>query len=144
MRKPSPLVMMDKMTWVVAAFPAAGRLSWLLVGPLMLLPLLPAVAIQVAGGEGARSPGALLAQASAAASSAIPPEVQGWFDTAKVAAGKGDVAEALRLQRRVLAWLQANRPAPNVFKARALINLGLFLSKAGQRQDALPPTLEAE
>jgi CHAT domain-containing protein/tetratricopeptide (TPR) repeat protein len=133
--------MMDKNTWVVAAFPAAGRLSWLLVGPLMLL---PAVAIQAAGGEGARSPGALLAQASVAASSAIPPEVQGWFDTAKVAAGKGDVAEALRLQRRVLAWLQANRPAPDVFKARALINLGLFLSKAGQRQDALPPTLEAE
>ena len=86
---------------------------------------------------------ALLAQAPGPADAGIPKEVQGWFDAAKAAAAKGDSAEALRLQKQVVAWVQANRPALDVFRARALINLGNFLNAVGQRQEALAPTEEA-
>jgi CHAT domain-containing protein/tetratricopeptide (TPR) repeat protein len=75
---------------------------------------------------------------------AIPAEVQGWFADAKAAAARGDAAEALRLQKQVLAWLQTNPQAPGVFRARALINLGNFLAELGQSQEALAPTVEAE
>ncbi|MFM1798245.1 MAG: hypothetical protein RLZZ117_523 [Cyanobacteriota bacterium] len=96
---------------------------------------LPAVALEP-------STGPLVAQAPGA-STAIPAEVQGWFDGAKAAAARGDAAEALLLQKQVVAWLEANPRASVVFRARALINLGVFLSGVGQRQEALAPTLEA-
>ena len=86
---------------------------------------------------------ALLAQAQSVPDPAIPPEVQGWFDGAKAAAARGDAAEALRLQKQVVAWLQAHPGAPAVFRARALINLGLYTSGVGLRQEALAPTEEA-
>jgi CHAT domain-containing protein/predicted O-linked N-acetylglucosamine transferase (SPINDLY family) len=69
--------------------------------------------------------------------------VQGWFDAAKAAAAKGDSAEALRLQKQVVEWVQANRPALDVFRARAMINLGVFSNGAGLRKEALAPTEEA-
>jgi CHAT domain-containing protein len=69
--------------------------------------------------------------------------VQGWADGAVAAYTQGDPVAALRLQRQVLAWLQANRPALDVFRARAFINLGTFLSAVGQQQEALAPTEEA-
>ncbi len=84
----------------------------------------------------------MLAQAPGPADPGIPKEVQGWFDAAKAAAAKGDSAEALRLQKQVVAWVQANRPALDVFRARVLINLGNFLSAVGQKQEALAPTEE--
>jgi CHAT domain-containing protein/tetratricopeptide (TPR) repeat protein len=43
----------------------------------------------------------------------------------------------------VVAWVQANRPPLDVFRARALKNLGTFLSGVGQKQEALAPTEEA-
>jgi hypothetical protein len=55
----------------------------------------------------------------------------------------GQAPEALRLQKQVVAWLEANPGASVVFRARALINLGVCLSGVGQRQEALAPTLEA-
>jgi CHAT domain-containing protein len=42
----------------------------------------------------------------------------------------------------VVAWVQANRPAIDVFRARALFNLGNFLSGVGQKQEALAQTQE--
>jgi hypothetical protein len=57
------------------------------LGLLVLLPVAPVMAQVQAG---------------------IPADVQGWFDAAKAAASKGDGAEALRLQKQVLAWLAAN------------------------------------
>ena len=78
------------------------------------------------------------------ATQSIPAQVQGWFDGANAAAAKGDSAEALRLQKQVLAWLQTNPQAPDAFRARALINLGNFLAEVGQSQEALAPTVEAE
>jgi tetratricopeptide (TPR) repeat protein/CHAT domain-containing protein len=121
----------------------AGRLHWLLIGPLVLQPALPAAALEAVAKGLDRSPETLLAQAPAAADPAIPAEVQGWFDAAKAADAKGDSAEALRLQKQVVAWVQANRPALDVFRARALINLGNFLSEVGQKQESLAPTEEA-
>ena len=121
----------------------AARMGWLLIGPLALQPALPAAALEAAAKGLNRTPETLLAQAPDATGAAIPKEVQGWFDAAKAAAAKGDSAEALRLQRQVVAWVQANRPALDVFRARALINLGRFLSGVGQKQEALAPTEEA-
>jgi hypothetical protein len=69
--------------------------------------------------------------------------VQGWADGAAAAYTQGDPVAALRLQRKVLAWTQANRPALDVFRARAFINLGTFLNAVGQQQQALTPTEEA-
>jgi tetratricopeptide (TPR) repeat protein len=120
----------------------AGRLHWLLIGPLLLQSALPAAALESAAKGLDRSAETLLAQAPGPASAAIPKEVQEWFDAAKAAAAKGDSAEALRLQKQVVAWVQANRPALDVFRARALINLGNFLSAVGQKQEALAPTEE--
>jgi tetratricopeptide (TPR) repeat protein len=121
----------------------AGRLLWLLIGPLLLESALPAAALEAAGKGLDRSAETLLALAPGTGVAAIPTEVQGWFDSAKAAAAKGDSAEALRLQKQVVAWVQANRPALDVFRARALINLGNFLSGVGQKQEALPPSEEA-
>jgi tetratricopeptide (TPR) repeat protein/CHAT domain-containing protein len=121
----------------------AGRLHWLLIGPLVLQSALPAAALEAVGKGLDRTPETLLAQAPSPADPGIPKEVQGWFDAAKAAAAKGDSAEALRVQKQVVAWVQTNRPALDVFRARALINLGNFLSEVGQKQEALAPTEEA-
>ena len=56
---------------------------------------------------------------------------------------EGEPAATLRLQQQVLAWTQANRPALDVFRARAFNNLGTFLNAVGQQQQALTPTEEA-
>jgi HlyD family secretion protein len=44
----------------------------------------------------------------------------------------------------VVAWLEAHPGAPVIFRARALINLGVFLGNVGQKQEALAPTLELQ
>ena len=121
----------------------AGRLHWLLIGPLLLQSALPAAALEAATKGLDHSAETLLAQAPGPADRGIPKEVQGWFDAAKAASAKGDSAEALRLQKQVVAWVQANRPALDVFRARALINLGNFFSEVGQKQEAVAPTEEA-
>jgi tetratricopeptide (TPR) repeat protein len=121
----------------------AGSLHWLLIGPLLLQSALPAPGLEAAAKGLDRTPETLLAQAPSPADPGIPAEVQGWFDAAKAADAKGDSAEALRLQKQVVAWVQANRPALDVFRARALINLGNFLSAVGQKREALAPTEEA-
>ncbi len=132
---------------------SAPGLASLLAG-LLWVPL-PGAAAVVSHGAGVlatleqgapgvrRTSAALLAQAPAATNPGIPKEVQGWFDAAKAAAAKGDSAEALRLQKQVVEWVQANRPALDVFRARAMINLGVFSNGAGLRKEALAPTEEA-
>ena len=132
---------------------SAPGLASLLAG-LLWVPL-PSAAAGVSRGAGVLatleqgSPGVrrtsvvLLAQAPAAADPAIPKGVQGWFDAAKAADAKGDSAEALRLQKQVMSWLEAHPQAPEVFRARALINLGVFSNGAGLRKEALAPTEEA-
>jgi tetratricopeptide (TPR) repeat protein len=106
---------------------------------LALLVVLPVAALERLPAPENRPDAGLLAQVK----SEIPTEVQGWFDAAKAAAAKGDSAEALRLQKQVVAWVQANRPALDVFRAKVLINLGHFLRGVGQKQEALAPTEEA-
>jgi tetratricopeptide (TPR) repeat protein len=121
----------------------AGRLLWLLTGPLLLQSALPAAALEASAKWLDRSAQTLLAQAPGPAAAAIPTEVQGWVDGAEAAYKRGDRAEALRLQKQVVEWVQANRPALDVFRARALIKLGSFLGVVGQYQEALAPTEEA-
>jgi superkiller protein 3 len=111
------------------------RFSWVLTAVMLGAATLPAVALEP-------STGPLVAQAPGV-STAIPAEVQGWFDGAKAAAARGEAAEALRLQKQVVAWLEANPGASVVFRARALNNLGVWYSELGRRQEALAPTEEA-
>jgi hypothetical protein len=132
---------------------SAPGLASLLAGLLWLQ--LPSAAAGVSHGAGVlatleqgapgvrRTSAALLAQAAAAANPGIPKEVKGWLEGAKAAAAKGDSAEALRLQKLVVAWLQANRPDLDVIRAGAFIILGNLLSDVGQIQEALAPTEEA-
>jgi CHAT domain-containing protein/tetratricopeptide (TPR) repeat protein len=120
----------------------AGRLHWLLIGHLVLQSTLPAAALEASGKGIDRSAQTLLAQVPGPAAAAIPTDVQGWEDGAEAAYKRGDRAEALRLQKQVVAWVQANRPAIDVFRARALFNLGNFLSGVGQKQEALAQTQE--
>jgi tetratricopeptide (TPR) repeat protein len=149
----------------MAAHRPRSHPAWLLSTPLVLLVVLPVVAVAVAvtltvaeaveARSGARSAVVIdqgwLSQNRPNEGAAIPAEVQGkvqgdvqgWFHGAKAAASKGEAAEAPRLQKQVLAWLEANPGAQVVFRARALINLGTLLSDVGQRQEALAPTQEA-
>ena len=123
---------------MIRRFPSAST-ARLLSAPLALLVALPVGALERLPAPENRPDAGLLAQVK----SEIPTEVQGWFDAAKAAAAKGDSAEALRLQKQVVAWVQANRPPLDVFRARALNNLGTFLSGVGQKQEALAPKEEA-
>jgi CHAT domain-containing protein/tetratricopeptide (TPR) repeat protein len=128
----------------VAAIPAACRLRWLLLSALVLPPALPAVAMQAAVKGPERSPGVLLAQLPAAAGPALPAEVQGWAHAAYTASVKGDTAAALRLQRQVVAWLQAVRPTDLTgFRGAALSTLSVLLNMEGQKQEAMAAMEEA-
>ena len=118
-------------------------MGWLLIGILLLPPALPAAAVKASAKGQDRSAETLLAQAPGPADAPIPKEVQGWADGAPAAYTQGEPAAALRLQRQLVEWLQANRPALDVFRARAFINLGTFLNAVGQQQEALAPTEEA-
>ena len=120
----------------------AGSLLWLLIGPLALQSALPAAALEAAGKQIHRTPETLVAQAPGPAFAAIPKEVQGWLDSAVPAYERGDRAEALRLQKLVVAWVQANRPALDVLNARVLSNLGVFYRSLGRGQEALAATEE--
>ncbi|PZV00494.1 MAG: hypothetical protein DCF23_14340 [Cyanobium sp.] len=74
---------------------------------------------------------------------AIPAELQRWFDTSQEAARKGNATEAVRLMQQVLRWVQGNLPKVDLFHAQSLINYGVILGIAGQRQEALAQTEEA-
>ena len=132
--------MMGQKELAMAFSRSAGRMGWLLIGPLALQSALPAAALEAAAKGLDRSAETLLAQAPAAAGPAIPAEVQGWAAAAVAAAAKGDTATALRLQKQVVAWLEANRPTKDVFRAGALLTLGLRLAAVGRWQEALAPT----
>jgi hypothetical protein len=114
----------------------AARMRWLLIGPLALQPALLSAAFDAAAKGLDRSAETLLAQAPGPADDAIPKEVQGWADGAVAAYTQGVPAAGV-------AWLQANRPALDIFGARAFINLGTFLNGVGQQQEALTPTEES-
>jgi hypothetical protein len=86
-------------------------MGWLLIGPLVLQPALLAAALESAAKGLERSPETLLAQAPGPADAAIPAEVRGWMDGAVAASKRGGPAEALRLQKQLVAWVQVNRPA---------------------------------
>ena len=100
----------------------------------------PATGAEAAGAGGAT----LLAQATPESRQGptapqIPAEVERWFEEASKADDNGDAAEALRLQQQVMAWVQANLPRAHPYRAKALNNLGIYLSKLGRRQEALAP-----
>jgi CHAT domain-containing protein len=135
--------------------PQASGLAALLVGLLWVQ--LPGAAASVSlgagglstldqgSGDGRRTTIALLAQLPTYAESlALPSEVQGWARAAGTADHKGDTATALRLQRQVVAWLQANRPTNLTgFRGAALSKLSVLLNVEGQKQEAMAAMEEA-
>jgi len=68
----------------------------------------------------------------------IPQVVQGWFDEAKAAYGRGAYAEALQLQEKVLGWVKANLASRHPFQAKALNNLADLNTQRGQLEAAVP------
>jgi len=93
---------------------------------------------QAAAGAGAPSPAA-----GTSVTVLIPAEVERWFAEAEQADDNGQAAEALRLQQQVMAWVQAHLPRVHPYRAKALNNLGIYLSKLGLPQEGLAPSLEA-
>ena len=87
---------------------------------------------------------ALVAQGDGSGEQEIPAEVRGWVEGAKAAYIKGDAAEALRLQLKALAWVNAQPRPLYPFRAQVLNNLGVLYSNLGQRSEALQATQEAE
>jgi tetratricopeptide (TPR) repeat protein len=73
----------------------------------------------------------------------IPAAIEKLHKEALAADGRGERQKALAMQQEVMAWVKANLPAVHPFRAKALNNLGIYLSGMGQRSEALPPTLEA-
>jgi CHAT domain-containing protein/tetratricopeptide (TPR) repeat protein len=73
----------------------------------------------------------------------VPAYVQGWFDDAKTAYQQDKLERALSIQRKVVTWTQINLDENHPFRGRALLNLGLLLSKTGRHEDALFHTIKA-
>ena len=87
---------------------------------------------------------AVLVSPAAQGGEAIPPEVMEWFIGAQQAYGEGEPAEALRLQRKVMEWLEATPSARPHFRAQSLINLGLWNGALGRHPEALNALSQAE
>ena len=73
----------------------------------------------------------------------IPAEVRSWTEDAVAAYGRGEVAEALRLQVLALAWVKTRLKPMHPFRAEVLTNLSAFLSAGGRHKEALAVTEEA-
>jgi tetratricopeptide (TPR) repeat protein len=73
----------------------------------------------------------------------VPAAIKKLHAEASDADDRGERQKALALQQDVMTWVKANLLAVHPFRAEALNNLGIYLSKMGQRAEALPPTLEA-
>jgi tetratricopeptide (TPR) repeat protein len=73
----------------------------------------------------------------------VPAAIEKLQAEASAADDWGERQKALALQQDVMTWVKANLLAVHPFRAEALNNLGIYLSKMGQRAEALPPTLEA-
>ena len=82
-------------------------------------------------------------QGGGGAFQAVPEAILKLHEEASAADDRGEWQKALALQHEVMTWVKANLPAVHPFRAGALNNLGIYLSKLGQRSEALPPTLEA-
>ena len=121
------------------ARPGRWQVAPLLTWPVSLLLAWPAWALD-------RPPPAAwppLAQAAPSEGERIPAEVREWAKGATAAYATGDLAEALRLQRRVVEWASSRLEAFDPFRAQALTNLGLLLGAVGQREEAVKPAEEA-
>jgi tetratricopeptide (TPR) repeat protein len=73
----------------------------------------------------------------------VPAAIEKLHAEASAADDRGERQKALALQQEVMTWVKANLLTVHPFRAKALNRLGIYLSKMGQRAEALPPTLEA-
>ena len=113
----------------------------LLPWPVLLIAAMPAATLESRPSTAAQV--SWLAQAPGKGEEVIPAEVQGWFDQAKTAYAKGNPAEALGLQQKVVSWVRAHLGPAHPFRARALNLLGILLSVMGSYREALAPSQEA-
>lgn len=70
----------------------------------------------------------------------LPAEVEGWADAATAAYRRGNLAEALHLQKQVAAWLRINRGPMDAERARSLRRLGILLGAMGRPNEGLRHT----
>jgi len=108
---------------------------------MAVLSITAGVAMEIAD---PRVPGAtLLAQAPQSQQASIPPEVLGWWEASQAASLNGEWQQALALQQRVVAWMNANLPTKHPLRAQGLSELGNRYLDAGQLASALVFSLEA-
>jgi len=106
---------------------------------LALLMVLPVAALeQVAAPEG-RPVAGLLAQAN----SEIPPEILALEMKARNHNERSEPQQALALMQQVMAWVNANLPRNDPYRAQTQSIVGALLNAEGRHQEALGPTEEA-
>lgn len=115
--------------------PWRRSVAWITLLPSFSAVLIAGQCWVAAAGERWPGPATLLAQSQTPDSPGVPAEVQRWAEAAVAANRRGDRAEALRWQQKVVKWLQS-QPEPILpFRAQALTNLGIFLSQMGRLQE---------
>ena len=115
---------------------STAKLLW---APLALLVALPVGALERVPAPESRSNAGLLAQAK----SEIPPEILALEKKASELYGRGEPQQALALIQQLMAWVNANLPSNDPYRAKSQTWMGLLLSAVGRRQEALAPTEEA-
>jgi tetratricopeptide (TPR) repeat protein len=101
--------------------------------------VLPVAALeQVAAPEG-RPVAGLLAQAK----SEIPPEILALEMKARNHNERSERQQALALMQQVMAWVNANLPRNDPYRAQTQSIVGALLNAEGRHQEALGPTEEA-
>ena len=115
---------------------STAKLLW---APLALLVALPVGALERVPAPESRTNAGLLAQAK----SEIPPEILALEKKASELYGRGEPQQALALIQQLMAWVNANLPSNDPYRAKSQRRMGLLLSAVGRRQEALAPTEEA-
>ena len=115
---------------------STAKLLW---APLALLVALPVRALERVPAPGSSSNAGLLAPAK----SEIPPEILALEKKASELYGRGEPQQALALIQQLMAWVNANLPSNDPYRAKSQTWMGLLLSAVGRRQEALAPTEEA-
>jgi hypothetical protein len=122
----------------MAAHRPGIRSTWLLSTPLALLVALPVGALERVPSPESRTTSGLLAQVK----TEIPAEIMALEEKASELYRRGDPQKALGLIQQVMAWVNANMPRNDPYRARSQTWMGLLLSAVGRRQEARAPTEE--
>ncbi len=101
--------------------------------------VLPVAALEQVAAQEGRPVAGLLAQAK----SEIPPEILALEMKARNLNERSEPQQALALMQQVMAWVNANLPRNDPYRAQTQSLVGALLATDGRHQEALAPTEEA-